>query len=126
MNAGPDREIVFVGSSLRDLSAFPLAVKKVMGHALRLAQRGERHPDARLMVGFRGARVMEIPDDHDGDTYRTMYTATLGNTVYVLHAFKKKSTSGIKTPQHDIATIELRLKRAKELHAERERAGTEG
>lgn len=121
MTTQPDREIVFIGSSLEDLSQFPLPIKKVMGHALRMAQRGMNHPDVKPMVGFKGARVMEIMDDHDGGTYRTMYTMALGEVVYVLHAFQKKSTQGSKTPRRDIETIEQRLKRAKELHSERER-----
>jgi len=78
-----DKDLVFLGSTQRDITAFPVAVKRVMGFALRAAQRGTRHPDATLMVGFRGARVTEISDDHDGNTFRTMYTVALGVRVHV-------------------------------------------
>jgi phage-related protein len=121
-----DKDLVFLGSTQRDITAFPVAVKRVMGFALRAAQRGTRHPDATLMAGFRGARVTEISDDHDGNTFRTMYTVALGDVVYVLHAFQKKSTQGIATRQRDLDTIEQRLKQARALHARREREGEEG
>ena len=57
---------------------------------------------------------MEIVDDHDGDTYRAVYTIRFAGVVYVLHAFQKKSKSGISTPRREIAMIEERLKRARE------------
>lgn len=53
-------------------------------------------------------------DDYDGDTYRAVYTVRFAGTVYVLHAFQKKSKSGIATPRHEITLIEQRLKRARE------------
>jgi len=57
---------------------------------------------------------VEIVDDHDGDTYRPVYTIRFAGVVYVLHAFQKKSKSGISTPRREIAMIEERLKRARE------------
>ena len=58
--------------------------------------------------------MLEVVDDHDGDTYRAVYTVRFSGVVYVLHAFQKKSTSGIATPRHVIALIEQRLRRARE------------
>lgn len=75
------------------------------------------------LKGFGGAGVLEVVDDHDGDTYRAVYTVRFTGVVYVLHAFQKKSKSGIATPKHEIALIEQRLKRAKEDH-EQWRAST--
>jgi phage-related protein len=118
--ARASKQIVFLGSSLKDLTAFPLPVKRVTGHALRLAQQGERHADARLMRGFGSALVLEIGVDHATDTYRTMYTVALGEVVYVLHAFQKKSTEGTRTPQRHLETIARRLAQAQELQAKRE------
>ena len=69
------------------------------------------------MKGFGGASVIEIVEDYDGDTYRAVYTVKFAEAIYVLHAFQKKSKSGIATPKHDLDLIEERLKRAKELHA---------
>jgi len=56
--------------------------------------------------------VLEIVEDHRGDTYRAVYTVRFTEAVYVLHAFQKKSKRGIKTPQTDVKLITERLKRA--------------
>jgi len=69
------------------------------------------------LKGFGGAGVLEIVEDHHGDTYRAVYTVRFGDAVYVLHAFQKKSKSGIATPQRDIDLIKTRLQRALEYHA---------
>jgi phage-related protein len=74
------------------------------------------------MKGFGGASVIEIVEDYDGDTYRAVYTVKFAETIYVLHAFQKKSKSGIGTPKHDLDLIEERLRRARELHALRVRS----
>ena len=66
-----------------------------MGYALGLAQLGARHPNAKAWKG-EGAGVLEIVEDHRGDTYRAVYTVRFADTVYVLHAFQKKSKSGMK------------------------------
>jgi phage-related protein len=71
------------------------------------------------MKGFGGASVIEIVEDDDGDSYRAVYTVKFAEAIYVLHAFQKKSKSGIATPKHDLHLIEERLRRAKELHAVR-------
>ncbi|MCS3472437.1 phage-related protein [Pseudomonas sp. JUb42] len=60
--------------------------------------------------------MLEVVEDHDGDTYRAVYTVKFGAAVYALHSFQKKSTKGIETPQHDIDLIKSRLKDA-EAHA---------
>ena len=111
------RVVIWVGSSRKDLSAFPEEVKDVMGHALWLAQIGAKHPDAKPLQGFGGAGVVEVVDDYDGDTYRTVYTLTLADTVYVLHAFQKKSKQGAATPKQELDLIRSRLKQAEAWHA---------
>jgi len=65
--------------------------------------------------------VLEIVEDHRGDTYRAVYTVRFSEVVYVLHAFQKKSKRGIKTPQTDVTLITERVKRAQ---ADYERRGT--
>ena len=62
---------------------------------------------------------MEIVDDHDGDTYRVVYILRLEDSIYVLHAFQKKSKKGIATAQHDVDLIAKRLALAERIHAER-------
>jgi phage-related protein len=102
---------------LKDLRAFPEEVKDVMGFALDMAQAGEKHPDAKPLTGgkaFKGAGVMEVVDDFDGNTYRAVYTVRFEGAVYVLDAFQKKSKTGSETPQADIERIKARLKMARE------------
>ena len=74
---------------------------------------GNKHPDAKPLKGFKGAGVLEIVEDFDGDTYRAVYTVKFEEIIYVLHAFQKKSKRGIATPKKDIDLIEARLNRAK-------------
>jgi phage-related protein len=79
---------------------------------LSFAQRGGKHPSAKPLKGFKGAGVLEIVEDHRGDTYRAVYTVRFAKAVYVLHVFMKKSKSGIKTPKHEMELIDRRLKAA--------------
>lgn len=112
------RPLFWIGSSLGDIREFPDDVKRVMGFALRQAQSGGKHVNAKPLRGFGGAGVLEIVEDDDGDTYRAVYTIRLSGAVYVLHAFQKKSTKGISTPKHEIDIIGERLKSAEEHHCD--------
>jgi len=112
MPAEKPTELVWIGSSLEDLKAFPDDVQDVIGYALHLAQMGGKHPRAKPLRGdaaFRGGGVLEIVDDYDGDTYRAVYTVRYHDILYVLHCFQKKSKHGIATPQPDIERIKRRL-----------------
>jgi phage-related protein len=111
------KPLFFVASARDDLRAFPEAVKDATGFALYLAQIGDRHPHARPLQGFGGAGVLEIVENHDGDTFRTVYTVKLQHAVYVLHAFQKKSRRGIETPRQEIRLVMDRLRRAEAHHA---------
>jgi phage-related protein len=95
------------------LKKFPEEVKDEVGYILYLVQIGKHHKKIKRLKGL--SSVMEIVSDFDKDTYRTVYIAKLGNTIYVLHAFKKKSKRGIKTPQEDMKVIKQRLKSAQEI-----------
>ncbi|WP_155263469.1 type II toxin-antitoxin system RelE/ParE family toxin [Sphingomonas segetis] len=117
MDAG--KELIWVGSSKEDLSAFPDDVKLVMGFALRVAQQGGKHLSAKPLKGYKGAGVLEIVDDFDGDTYRAVYTVRFEGAVYALDAFQKKSKKGIATSKADLDRIQARLKRAEQMHGER-------
>lgn len=112
--AATTKSIEWMGSSKKDLRAFPDDVKRVMGYALRVAQWGERHPDAKPMQGFGGASVLEVVEDHCGDTYRAVYTVRFPDAIYVLHAFQKKSNKGTETPRPDKELIKTRLKMAED------------
>ena len=108
--------IDWIGSSYRDLCALPEDVRRCFGFALYLAQSGGKHPDAKPLSGFHGAGVLEVVEDHDGDTYRAVYTVRFADAVYVLHVFQKKSKRGIATPTKDIELIQTRLRIAEEHH----------
>ena len=112
-NRVPGEKLLFwVGSSKDDLLAFPDAVIDEMGTALSVAQFGGKHPKAKPWRG-QGPGVFEIVEDHRGDTYRSVYTVRFEKAVYVLHAFQKKSPSGVKTPKRDISLIDRRLQEAR-------------
>src|SRR6266540_766020 len=106
------KPVVWVGSSRRDLRAFPKRVRSDIGQALYTAQMGETDPAAKPLKGFGGASVMEIIDRHDTNTYRAVYTVQFADVIYVLHAFQKKSKRGIATPQKEIDLICRRLAEA--------------
>src|SRR5438874_11227228 len=84
------KPVVWVASSRRDLKAFPKRVRSDIGQALYTAQMGETDPAAKPLKGFGGARVMEIIDRYDTNTYRAVYTVQFADVIYVLHAFQKK------------------------------------
>lgn len=58
-------------------------------------------------------------EDHDGATYRAVYTVKFSTGIYVLHAFQKESKKGIATPKREIDLIGKRLKEAEVLHQAR-------
>jgi phage-related protein len=105
------RPLFWEGSAKRDFKHFPEAVQKDMGVALFIVQLGGTPPSAKPWKGL-GSGVHELVEDHRGDTYRAVYMVRIAGRVHVLHAFQKKSKSGIKTPRADIELIETRLKAA--------------
>jgi phage-related protein len=111
------KPVVWIGSAKADLATFPEDVKDSIGFALYVAQQGGKHADAKPLRGFGGAGILEIVENHAGDTYRAVYTVRLAGRIYALHAFQKKSKAGIKTPKLEIDLIRSRLKRAEEEHA---------
>jgi phage-related protein len=113
----PVKPAVFVGSSRKDLQGFPAAVRSEIGQSLFEAQLGDHPRNAKPLKGFSG--VLEIRDNFDGDTYRAVYTVRFEGVLYVLHAFQKKSTSRIATPQRHIDLVRQRLKDAETIHKAR-------
>ena len=112
----PLRPVHWMGSSLDDLRTCPEPVEDVVGYALYLAQEGTQHPKAKLLRSdLRG--LVEVVADHDGNTYRAVYTVKLRGAVYILHVFQKKATHGIATPKHVLDLIKQRLRQAQAHHA---------
>jgi phage-related protein len=89
-------------------------VRTEIGQALFEAQLGDHPRNAKPLKGFSG--VLEIRDSFDGDTFRAVYTVRFEGVLYVLHAFQKKSSSGIATPQRHIDLIRQRLRDAETIH----------
>lgn len=110
------KPVVWVGSSRKDLKRFPGAVQRGLGRALLHVQLGGAPHNLKKLHGFSGGRVLEVVEDHDGDTYRAVYTVKLAGVVYVLHTFQKKSRKGSETPHHDIELIRRRLAEAERIH----------
>ena len=110
----PEKPVEWLGSTKADVTAMPDLVKREVGQALYFAQGGQKHRSAKPLTGFKGAKVLEIVSNYNTDTYRCVYTVVFPEAVYVLHAFQKKSKSGIATPQSDLDLIASRLKGARQ------------
>jgi phage-related protein len=108
------RLISWIKVALRDFEEFPEAVRAACLTALTIAAEGGKADIAKPMHGL-GSGVFEIALRHKGDAFRAVYALQIGADVWVVHAFKKKSTQGNKTPQHDIELIKARLKALKEM-----------
>ena len=96
-----------------------------MGFALWQAQLGHKHRSAKILKGFGGAGGLEVVEDHDGSTYRAVYTVRFAGAVYVLHAFQKKAKRGSRTPASEMNLVRLRLKVAEGHHEQREIEATD-
>ena len=119
MNVVPEkpeqpRKLVWLVDSLDRLTGFPPAVRQKLGFALYQAQIGQKHESAKMLRSFKDT-VWQVRADDPGGTSRAVYVAQFGEAVYVLHAFQKKSTSGIATPQRDLELIRQRLQLARKL-----------
>jgi phage-related protein len=113
-----EKPLFWIGSSIKDITRFPSEVQRTVGFALSAAQYGGKHPSAKPWKG-EGSGVLEVVKDHDGDTFRAIYTVRFAHAVYVLHAFQKKSLRGIATRKSDIDLVKERLKIAQRDYEER-------
>jgi phage-related protein len=109
--AANEKPLHWVGSSKRDFVTFPEAVRDDMGNALGIAQFGGTPPSAKAWKGL-GPGVLEVVESHDGNAYRAVYTVRFAEAVYVLHAFQKKSPSGVRTATRDVDLVAQRLRAA--------------
>ena len=114
------KPLLWVGSSKRDLKAFPPTVRRQVGQALYAAQRGEEYPTVKSLRGFGGRSVLEIVASDVSGAYRAVFTVRFQDVIYVLHAFQKKSKKGIATPLNEIDLIRQRLAAAERHFKERQ------
>src|SRR5262245_4342112 len=103
------RQVSWIKAARKDFEEFPADAQTTMLLALTIAAEGGKADIAKPMHGL-GSGVMEIALKHRGDAYRAVYALQLGDAVWVVHAFQKKSKTGIKTPQPEIDLIRERLK----------------
>ena len=116
-NPSDIKSVIWMGDSLKQVKSFPGLVRRDIGSSLYDAQLGDKPDNAKPFKGV-GSGVFEIVTRYDSDTYRTVYAVQIGNCIYVLHAFQKKSPKGIKTAQKDVDLIKKRYKQAIELSKE--------
>jgi phage-related protein len=108
------RPVSWIRAALREFETFPEGARSICLAALTIAAEGGKADIAKPMKGI-GAGVFEIALPFKGDAFRVVYAVQLADDIWVLHAFQKKSTRGIKTPKHEIDLIKDRLKRLKEM-----------
>jgi len=114
------RPVVWLGNSKKNLQDFPKGARKLLGDELQLIQFGGMPRDAKPFKGV-GSSVLEIALRYASDAYRVVAAVQLGRTIYVLHAFRKKSKKGIGTPKRDVDLIKKRYAEAQELAYEYEK-----
>lgn len=96
--------------------ALPQDIVKSVGYTLHFSQKGLTPPNVKPLSGFHGAGVLEVIENHDGNTYRAIYTVKFVGVVFVLHCFQKKSKKGIATPKADLDLIRTRLNTAQQIY----------
>jgi phage-related protein len=108
------RPISWIKAARKDFEDFPYDAQLEIRRALTLVAEGGWPDIAKPLKGF-GSGVIELALRHRGDAFRVVYALHIDNDIWVIHAFQKKSKTGIKTPQAEIDLIHTRLKRLKEM-----------
>jgi phage-related protein len=117
------KDLTWLADSRSRVRAFPAGVRDDIGFALYAAQLGERSAKAKPLHGL-GSSVMEIAAYDASGTYRAVYTASIGESIYVIHAFQKKSKAGIATPKPEIDLVRQRLRQLRNEVRNAEKSGT--
>jgi phage-related protein len=108
------RPISWLQAALKDFKAFPEGARSICLAALTMAAEGGKADVAKPMHGL-GAGVFEIALRFKGEAFRLVYAVQLSADIWVIDAFQKKSTRGIRTPKREIDLLKDRLKRLKEM-----------
>ena len=107
------RPISWIKAARKDFATFPARVVDRALDALTIVADGGASDIAKPLAGL-GAGVWELAIKERGDAWRVVYALRLGDDIWVIHAFQKKSTSGISTPRHELDLVRERIKRLKE------------
>jgi phage-related protein len=108
------RPVSWIKAALKEFEKFPEEAQSTCLVALTIAAEGGKANLVKPLHGL-GSGVFEIALPFRGDAYRVVYALQIADEIWVIHAFQKKSTRGIKTPQHEIDLVKDRLKRLKEM-----------
>lgn len=108
------RPISWIRAARKEFEKFPAEAQSICLTALTVAAEGTKADIAKPMQGL-GTGIFEIALPFRGDAFRVVYAVRIGADLWVIHAFQKKATQGIKTPKHEIDVIRDRLKRLKEM-----------
>ena len=100
---------MWLADSRANVKRFPASVQDDVGYALYIAQLGEMSVRAKPLHGL-GTGVMEIAVHDVSGAFRAVYAVSIGDSIYVIHAFQKRSKAGIATPKSEMDLIRQRLK----------------
>lgn len=114
MTTRQTRQISWIKAARKDFEKFPLEAQDICLTALTVAAEGGKSDLAKPISGL-GSGVFEIALPHRGNAYRVVYAVQIADAIWVVHAFQKKSKTGIKTPKPEIDLVESRLKILKEV-----------
>jgi phage-related protein len=103
------RPVNWIRAALKDFMIFPVAARERLMDAIAIAAEGSKSDIAKPLKGL-GAGAFEIALAHRVNAFRVVYVVQLGDAVWVVHAFQKKSVKGIKTPRHEIELASERIK----------------
>jgi phage-related protein len=107
------RPISWIKAARKDFERFPEEAQSICHAALTVVSEGGKPDIAKPLAGL-GSGLMEIALPHRGEAFRLVYGVQIGEEIWVIHAFQKKSTRGIETPKHEIELVKDRLKKLKE------------
>lgn len=116
MDTTPPRPVSWIKAARKAFDAFPAGAIDTAVEALAVIAEGGTPDVAKPLTGL-GAGVWELAIRERGDAFRVVYALKLDDDIWVVHAFQKKSTSGIATPKHDVDLVRQRIKRLKEMLA---------
>jgi phage-related protein len=108
------RPISWIKAARKEFERFPAGARSICLAALTIAAEGSKADIAKPMKGM-GSGIFEIALPYRGDAFRVVYAIQLGEALWVVHAFQKKSTHGLKMPRREVDLIRDRLRRLKEM-----------
>ncbi|MDN5753696.1 MAG: type II toxin-antitoxin system RelE/ParE family toxin [Nitrosospira sp.] len=114
MSIKTTRPVSWISSARKAFTDFPEGAQEIILSALTIAAEGGKADIAKPMKGL-GSGVFEVALPYRGNAFRVVYAVRIGDEIWIIHAFQKKSVTGIKTPKHEIDLVKDRLKRLKEM-----------